>query len=65
MIGKAFLPLLSTTKDGPQTIICSTSLAAHSFTSALTPIAYNVSKIACNRLMEHVANDHAQEGIHA
>lgn len=30
---RTFFPLLSTTKSGPQTLICSTSLAAHSTTS--------------------------------
>ncbi|KAH7406563.1 hypothetical protein DE146DRAFT_689261 [Phaeosphaeria sp. MPI-PUGE-AT-0046c] len=62
-ISKAFMPLLVATKDGPQTLICSTSLAAHSYTSALTPIAYNVSKMACNRLIEHVAIDHKEDGV--
>ncbi|KAF2029511.1 NAD(P)-binding protein [Setomelanomma holmii] len=62
-ISKAFMPLLTQTTDGPQTLICSTSLAAHSMDSALTPIAYNVSKIACNRLIEHIANDHGKDGI--
>ncbi|KAF2638789.1 NAD(P)-binding protein [Massarina eburnea CBS 473.64] len=64
-ISKAFLPLLIETKDGPQTLICSTSLAAHSTDSSFVPIAYNVSKLACNRLIEHIANDHGKDGIHA
>jgi NAD(P)-dependent dehydrogenase (short-subunit alcohol dehydrogenase family) len=63
---KAFVPLLRDTKDGAQTLICSTSLASHSVNSLLTPIAYNVSKLACNRLMEHVDADHREkDGIHA
>jgi hypothetical protein len=57
------MPLLTETKKGAQTLICSTSLAAHSTDSALCPIAYNVSKIACNRLIEHIANDHGEEGV--
>jgi NAD(P)-dependent dehydrogenase (short-subunit alcohol dehydrogenase family) len=57
------MPLLLSTKDGGQTLICSTSLAAHSTDSALCPIAYNVSKIACNRLIEHIANDHGSSGV--
>jgi NAD(P)-dependent dehydrogenase (short-subunit alcohol dehydrogenase family) len=61
--GKAFMPLLVETTDGPQTLICCTSMAGHSYKSDLTPIAYNVSKIACNRLIEHVANDHGKEGV--
>ncbi|KAF2679922.1 NAD(P)-binding protein [Lentithecium fluviatile CBS 122367] len=62
-ISKAFLPLLIQSKDGPQTLICSTSLAAHSTSSHLCPIAYNISKLACNRLIEHIANDHGAEGV--
>jgi NAD(P)-dependent dehydrogenase (short-subunit alcohol dehydrogenase family) len=62
-IAQAFMPLLASTTDGAQTLICSTSLAAHSTDSALTPIAYNVSKLACCRLIEHIAADHAREGI--
>jgi NAD(P)-dependent dehydrogenase (short-subunit alcohol dehydrogenase family) len=62
---KAFTPLLLETKSGPQTLIVCTSLAAHSISSWATPIAYNVSKIACNRLVEHLANDHGAQGLHA
>jgi NAD(P)-dependent dehydrogenase (short-subunit alcohol dehydrogenase family) len=65
-ISKAFMPLLVATKDGPQTLIVITSLAAHKTDSALTPIAYNVSKIAVNRVVEHIDNDHREnDGIHA
>ncbi|KAH7066265.1 hypothetical protein BKA63DRAFT_426564 [Paraphoma chrysanthemicola] len=64
-ISKAFMPLLEASTDGPQTLICSTSLASHGTSSAITPIAYNVSKIACNRLIEHIAADHGAQGIHA
>ncbi|KAH7092542.1 hypothetical protein FB567DRAFT_545690 [Paraphoma chrysanthemicola] len=64
-ISKAFMPLLSATPTGAQTLICSTSLSSHGTSSAVTPIAYNVSKIACNRLIEHIAADHGDEGIHA
>ncbi|KAF2119522.1 hypothetical protein BDV96DRAFT_610501 [Lophiotrema nucula] len=62
-IAKAFMPLLVATKDGLQTLIVNTSLAAHSMNSFLTPIAYNVSKIAVNRLVEHIAADHEKDGI--
>lgn len=65
-IAKAFIPLLAQTKDGPQTLTVNTSLASHSTNSQLTPIAYNVSKIAVNRLVEHVDSDHRKkDGIHA
>lgn len=60
---KAFMPLLISSKDGPQTLICITSLAGHSTASDLVPIAYNVSKLACNRLIEHIANDHGKDGV--
>lgn len=61
----AFLPLLRETKDGPQTLISSCSMAAHSVVSKLTPIAYNMSKMAVMRLMECIQNDHGEEGVQA
>lgn len=64
-VSRAFLPLLEETKDGAQTIISSCSMAAHSTVSELTPIAYNVSKMAVMRLMECVANDHEKAGVQA
>jgi NAD(P)-dependent dehydrogenase (short-subunit alcohol dehydrogenase family) len=44
------------------------SLASHNSDSAFTSIAYNVSKAACNRLIEHIDSDHGprtKDGIHA
>ncbi|KAJ8117685.1 hypothetical protein OPT61_g1173 [Boeremia exigua] len=64
-VSRAFLPLLCETKDGPQTLISSCSMAAHSVVSKLTPIAYNISKMSVMRLMECVANDHGDEGVQA
>ena len=64
-ISRAFLPLLAESKDGPQTLISSCSMAAHSVVSQLTPIAYNMSKSGVMRLMECVANDHGKEGVQA
>lgn len=64
-ISQAFLPLLAESKDGPQTLISSCSMAAHSVVSGLTPIAYNVSKAGVMRLMECVANDHGKDGVQA
>jgi NAD(P)-dependent dehydrogenase (short-subunit alcohol dehydrogenase family) len=64
-VSRAFLPLLSETKDGPQTIISSCSMAAHSVVSELTPVAYNMSKMGVMRLMECVANDHRKDGVQA
>lgn len=59
------MSLLLSTTEGAQTLICSSSLAAHSFTSEMTPIAYNVSKLGCSRLIEHIANDHGKQGVQA
>lgn len=64
-VSKAFLPLLKESKDGPQTLISSCSMAAHSVVSDLTPIAYNVSKASVMRLMECIANDHGKDGVQA
>jgi len=62
-VAKHFLPQLVATTDGPQIFIVITSLASHSSDSNYCPIAYNVSKLATNRLAEHIHNDHAKEGI--
>lgn len=64
-VSRAFLPLLSETKDGPQTLVSSCSMAAHSAVSELTPVAYNMSKMGVMRLMECIANDHGKEGVQA
>jgi NAD(P)-dependent dehydrogenase (short-subunit alcohol dehydrogenase family) len=63
---KYFVPLLKETKDGPQVYVCITSLAGQWPQSQFTPVAYNVSKIAVNRMVEHIHNDHNQsDGIQA
>jgi NAD(P)-dependent dehydrogenase (short-subunit alcohol dehydrogenase family) len=64
-VSRAFLPLLAQTKEGPQTIVASCSMAAHSVVSELTPVAYNLSKMGVARLMECVANDHGKDGVQA
>lgn len=64
-ISKAFLPLLQETSDGPKTIIASTSMAAHNTQSGFCPIAYNISKLAICRLIEHIHNDHGENGVRA
>jgi NAD(P)-dependent dehydrogenase (short-subunit alcohol dehydrogenase family) len=39
-------------------------MACHNTASSFTPTAYNISKIACNRLVEHISNDHhSKDGI--
>lgn len=62
-VAKHFLPQLATTTDGPQVFVVITSSASHSVDSNYCPIAYNVSKLATNRLAEHIHNDHEKEGI--
>jgi NAD(P)-dependent dehydrogenase (short-subunit alcohol dehydrogenase family) len=63
---KYFVPLLKETKDGPQVYVCITSLAGQWPQSQFTPVAYNVSKIAVNRMVEHIHNDHNKsDGIQA
>ncbi|KAK4495142.1 hypothetical protein PRZ48_013469 [Zasmidium cellare] len=62
-VARAFVPLLQTTTDGPQAFAAITSAASHMTDSQFTPIAYILSKIAINRMMECIRNDH--EGIGA
>lgn len=62
-VSRAFIPLLSASSDGPQSLVASCSMAAHSVVSELTPVAYNMSKMGVMRLMECVANDHGREGV--
>ena len=40
-----------------------TSLASHLQDSQLTSTAYNMSKIAVNRMAENIQNDHGKEGV--
>ncbi|KAF2103945.1 NAD(P)-binding protein [Rhizodiscina lignyota] len=63
-VARYFVPLLRDTEDGAKTFIVISSAAAHCEDSKLTPIAYNLSKIATNRMAEHIHNDHyAKDGI--
>jgi NAD(P)-dependent dehydrogenase (short-subunit alcohol dehydrogenase family) len=65
-VAKYFIPLLIATKDGPQSYIVITSLASHNTSSEITPIAYNVTKNALNRLVESIHGDHHDvDGINA
>ena len=67
LTAQSFLPLLrSTPLPSPRAFISITSLASHSPSSAMTPVAYNASKIALNRFVEHLSNDHLEkDGIQA
>lgn len=63
-LAKHILPLLASSHQGPQAFVVVTSQASQFSDSSLTPIAYNLSKAACNRLVEHIHNDHFEkEGI--
>lgn len=62
---KYFVPML-VNKENPSTVrayIGITSAASQFANSTFTSVAYNVSKIALNRMVEHMATDHAKEGL--
>jgi len=61
-----FMPLLiAAPPSSPKAFIGMTSIACHTTDSSFVPIAYSVSKIAVNRFVEILANDHGvgKEGI--
>lgn len=60
-VAKHFCPLLFSTEDGAQAYVVITSMASHFAESAYTSVAYNTTKIACNRLAEHMHNDHHEK----
>lgn len=65
-VAKHFSPLLIATKDGPQAYVAITSMASHNTSSRFTPIAYNVTKSALNRLVESIHVDHHEtDGINS
>jgi NAD(P)-dependent dehydrogenase (short-subunit alcohol dehydrogenase family) len=64
-VAKYFVPLLKATTDGPQVYVVITSAASMFPSSQFTTLAYNLSKLASNRLAEHIHNDHNKEGIQA
>jgi NAD(P)-dependent dehydrogenase (short-subunit alcohol dehydrogenase family) len=62
---KSFTPIL-TSDNNPSPVkayVVITSLAAHLPNSAFTPVAYNVSKVAGVRMVEHMHNDHSSRGL--
>lgn len=67
LTAQSFVPLLKTTPlPSPRAFIGMTSLASHSIASSMTPAAYNTSKIALNRLCEHLSMDHLEkDGVQA
>ena len=56
-----FVPLLIASPEGAKTFVGITSLAAHLSNSFFTTVAYNLSKTALCRLIEHMDNDHRQK----
>lgn len=63
---KEFTPLLTAPENASsvRAFVVITSLASHFPHSELTTVAYNVSKIAVNRLVEHLWNDHGSGKQH-
>jgi NAD(P)-dependent dehydrogenase (short-subunit alcohol dehydrogenase family) len=66
-IAKYFTPVLlsSTNTSQVRAYIVITSLASHLTESHFTPVAYNVSKVGVNRMVEHMQNDHGKQGLQA
>lgn len=65
-VAKHFVPLLTRSHTGPQAFVVITSLAAHAIDSSITPVAYNISKTANNRMVENMHNDHhSKDGLQA
>ena len=62
---KYFTPLLidKANESTVRTYIVITSLASQVTVSDFIPVAYNVSKLANNRMVEHMAADHASDGL--
>ena len=62
---KHFTPLLiaKENKSPIRAFAATTSLAGHFPVSTFTPVAYNVSKIAVNRIVEMMGNDHREDGL--
>lgn len=65
LTAKYFIPLLADAKGGPQAFVIITSAASHMEHSQFTTLAYNLSKIALNRMAESIRNDYGSEGIQA
>lgn len=64
-VAKYFTSLLTATTNPStaRTFVVITSLASHLSASPFVPTAYNIAKIANNRMAEHMANDHGAEGL--
>jgi len=62
---KYLTPLLTSSPSKIKAFIVITSTACHCVSSSIIPVAYAVSKLAVNRLVEHIALDHGKEGVQA
>lgn len=65
---KYMTPLLldkTNNRSSVRAFVAVTSLASHVDRSEFIPTAYNVSKLAMNRLIEHMHNDHVKDGVQA
>ncbi|KAF2397065.1 NAD(P)-binding protein [Trichodelitschia bisporula] len=60
---KYFVPHLLGTLDGGKAFVFISSLAGMASTSSVVPVAYTVSKVAGNKLVEVLAEDHRGEGL--
>jgi NAD(P)-dependent dehydrogenase (short-subunit alcohol dehydrogenase family) len=57
-LARSFIPLLKETTDGAQAFVSISSVTSHLTNSGFTPLAYNVSKFAQNRLIQSFAEDY-------
>ena len=64
-VAKYFTPILIDAKNAStvRSYAVITSLASHLTQSNFTPVAYNVSKAAVNRMVEHMGTDHQKAGL--
>ncbi|KAJ9609180.1 hypothetical protein H2200_006952 [Cladophialophora chaetospira] len=64
LLARHFIPLLNASPNRVQAFIAISSVTSHFSDSTFTPLAYNVSKLAQNRLIESLHNDYnAQTGL--
>lgn len=64
-VAKYFTPLLIAPENPSKvrTYIVVTSLAGHLTDSSFIPVAYNMAKLANNRMAEHMATDYQADGL--
>ena len=63
-LARHLIPLLGSSPNGANAFVAITSVTSHLTDSGFTPLAYNISKYAQNRLVEGLHNDHhKKEGL--